>query len=42
MPLAGPGVLVTAVGTDIRQVRAALDPLCRPAASATAGALVPA
>jgi len=30
MPLAGPGVLATAVGLDIRQVRAALDPLCRP------------
>jgi urease accessory protein len=28
MPLAGPGVLATAVGADIRQVRAALDPLC--------------
>jgi urease accessory protein len=28
MPLAGPGVLATAVGDDIRQVRAALDPLC--------------
>lgn len=28
MPLAGPGVLATAVGVDIRQVRAALDPLC--------------
>jgi urease accessory protein len=28
MPLAGPGVVVTAVGTDIRAVRAALDPLC--------------
>ena len=27
MPLAGPGVLATAVGADIRQVRAALDPL---------------
>ncbi|MFC7531281.1 urease accessory protein UreD [Actinoplanes sp. GCM10030250] len=31
MPLAGPGILATAVGTDIREVRAALDPLCRPA-----------
>ena len=33
MPLAGPGVLATAVGEDIREVRAALDPLCagRPA-----------
>lgn len=30
MPLAGPGVLATAVGVDIRQVRAALDPLCDP------------
>lgn len=28
MPLAGPGVLATAVGRDIRQVRAALDPIC--------------
>ncbi|MFG1991323.1 urease accessory protein UreD [Actinoplanes sp. NPDC048988] len=28
MPLAGPGMLATAVGRDIRQVRAALDPLC--------------
>ena len=28
MPLAGPGMLATAVGADIRQVRAALDPLC--------------
>lgn len=28
MPLAGPGVLASAVGPDIRQVRAALDPLC--------------
>lgn len=28
MPLAGPGALATAVGPDIRQVRAALDPLC--------------
>ncbi len=27
MPLAGPGLLATAVGADIRQVRAALDPL---------------
>jgi len=27
MPLAGPGMLATAVGADIRQVRAALDPL---------------
>ena len=31
MPLAGPGVLATAVGPDIRHVRAALDPLCEPA-----------
>jgi urease accessory protein len=30
MPLAGPGMLATAVGADIRQVRAALDPLCAP------------
>ena len=30
MPLAGPGVLATAVGMDIRQVRAALGPLCDP------------
>ncbi|GIF13242.1 urease accessory protein [Actinoplanes teichomyceticus] len=29
MPLAGPGVLATAVGPDIRTVQAALDPLCR-------------
>ncbi|GAA4589665.1 urease accessory protein [Actinoplanes octamycinicus] len=29
MPLAGPGVLATAVAPDIRAVRAALDPLCR-------------
>ncbi|GIF03495.1 urease accessory protein UreD [Actinoplanes siamensis] len=28
MPLAGPGMLATAVGADIREVRAALDPLC--------------
>ncbi|GAA3342718.1 urease accessory protein UreD [Amorphoplanes nipponensis] len=28
MPLAGPGLLASAVGRDIRQVRAALDPLC--------------
>jgi urease accessory protein len=28
MPLAGPGMLASAVGPDIRQVRAALDPLC--------------
>jgi urease accessory protein len=30
MPLAGPGLLATAVGTDTRRVRAALDPLCEP------------
>src|SRR5690349_8149545 len=30
MPLAGPGVLATAVGRDIREVQAALDPLCAP------------
>ncbi|MFD0521513.1 urease accessory protein UreD [Paractinoplanes durhamensis] len=30
MPLAGPGMLATAVGADIRQVQAALDPLCEP------------
>jgi urease accessory protein len=30
MPLTGPGMLATAVGADIRQVCAALDPLCRP------------
>jgi urease accessory protein len=28
LPLAGPGILVTAVGADIREVQAALDPLC--------------
>jgi urease accessory protein len=28
MPLAGPGMLAVAVGTDIREVRTALDPLC--------------
>jgi urease accessory protein len=28
MPLAGPGLLATAVGTDIRQVRAVLDVVC--------------
>ncbi|SNY56015.1 urease accessory protein UreD [Paractinoplanes atraurantiacus] len=28
MPLAGPGMVGIAVGADIRQVRAALDPLC--------------
>jgi urease accessory protein len=31
MPLAGPGVLATAVGTDTRRIAAALDPLCDPA-----------
>nr|WP_221378001.1 urease accessory protein UreD [Actinoplanes polyasparticus] len=31
MPLAGPGALATAVGADIRPVRAALDPLTEPA-----------
>ena len=30
MPLAGPGLLATAVGTDMRRVRAALDPRCEP------------
>jgi len=35
LPLAGPGLLATAVGTDIRQVRAALDPLCAPTPPAT-------
>ncbi|GID65871.1 urease accessory protein UreD [Actinoplanes cyaneus] len=28
MPLAGPGMLATATGADIRHVRAALDPFC--------------
>jgi urease accessory protein len=28
MPLAGPGVLVSVVGEDIRQVCAVLEPLC--------------
>jgi hypothetical protein len=27
MPLAGPGVVITALGTDIRGVKAALDPI---------------
>ena len=38
MPLAGPGMLATAVGPDIRPVRAALDPICAayPVAAATA------
>jgi urease accessory protein len=40
MPLAGPGILATAVGADIRQVRAALDPLCA-ARSADNSAPVP-
>jgi urease accessory protein len=31
MPLAGPGMLATAVGADIREVCVALDPLCEPA-----------
>ncbi|MEU7907326.1 urease accessory protein UreD [Actinoplanes sp. NPDC049118] len=30
MPLAGPGMFAGAVGADIREVRAALDPLCVP------------
>lgn len=33
MPLTGPGMLATAVGNDIRQVRAALDPICDPPAA---------
>lgn len=33
MPLAGPGVVATAVGADSRQVRAALDPVCDRAAA---------
>ncbi|GID27138.1 urease accessory protein UreD [Paractinoplanes brasiliensis] len=37
MPLAGPGSLATAVGADIRTVRAALDPLCEPRPQATPG-----
>ncbi|WIM94736.1 urease accessory protein UreD [Actinoplanes oblitus] len=39
MPLAGPGVLATAVAPDIRAVRAALDPLCalRPTPCASPG-----
>jgi urease accessory protein len=36
MPLAGHGVLAAVVGADIRQVRAALDPLCRPATASKA------
>jgi urease accessory protein len=38
MPLAGPGMLATAVGADARQVNAALDPLCRTAAPAVSAA----
>ncbi|MEV7626657.1 urease accessory protein UreD [Actinoplanes sp. NPDC089786] len=38
MPLAGPGVLATVVGADIREVRAALDPLCTPQPAATTAA----
>jgi urease accessory protein len=34
MPLAGPGMLATTIGDDIRQVRAALDPLCVPPTTA--------
>ncbi|MBU2666694.1 urease accessory protein UreD [Actinoplanes bogorensis] len=30
MPLAGPGMLATAIADDIRPVQAALDPLCEP------------
>jgi urease accessory protein len=41
MPLAGPGMLATAIGSDIRQVRAALDPLCA-ARPAITPAVVPA
>jgi urease accessory protein len=41
MRLAGPGMLATAVGADIRAVRAALDPVCagrpRPRPALTAG-----
>ncbi|GIE89167.1 urease accessory protein UreD [Actinoplanes regularis] len=40
MPLAGPGLLATAVDADIRAVRAVLDPFC--AAHPTAKAPVPA
>jgi urease accessory protein len=42
MPLAGGGVLVTALGLDIRQVRAVLDPLCaaRVAAADRGGAIL--
>ncbi len=42
MPLAGPGQLATAIGADIRQVRAALDPLCTPVATAARPLPVPA
>jgi urease accessory protein len=31
MRLAGPGMLATAVGEDIRRVKAALDPWCEAA-----------
>jgi urease accessory protein len=41
MPLAGPGMLATAVGADIRTVRAALDPIRLPE-PATASAVCPA
>lgn len=37
MSLAGPGVLATAVGVDIRQVRAALDPMGEDAGEAEGG-----
>jgi urease accessory protein len=36
MPLSGPGVVATAVGADIREVKAALDPLCMPRSPALA------
>jgi urease accessory protein len=36
MTLAGPGALAVAVGADIREVRAALDPLCAARAAAPA------
>ena len=35
MPLAGPGLLAMAIGADIRQVRAVLDPLAIPPADRT-------
>ncbi|MFF5294733.1 urease accessory protein UreD [Paractinoplanes globisporus] len=38
MPLAGQGFLATAVGEDIREVRAALDPMCGAAEGAPGGA----